>query len=120
MKNERETPALRLLSGTLGIEFETSDDTESTGNGVNFCPEAWWLRRHGNATDADAMERLRAGSLVHCQIGRATGRLVTTDFIRHVMLIVTGAGLAAHTHVRHFRFPTPQSQAPRLSRDDGK
>ena len=52
-----------------------------------YCPEAWWLRRHGNAPDADAMERLRAGSLAHRRIGRATDRLVTTDAIRRVLLI---------------------------------
>jgi hypothetical protein len=33
------------------------------------------------------MERLRAGSLAHRRIGRATGRLVTTDSIRRVLLI---------------------------------
>ena len=55
--------------------------------GVNLCPEAWWLRRHGNAPDAYAMERLRAGSLAHRRIGRATDRLVTTDAIRRVLLI---------------------------------
>ena len=52
-----------------------------------YCPEAWWLRRHGNAPEADAMERLRAGSLAHRRIGRATGRLVATDAIRRVLLI---------------------------------
>ena len=52
-----------------------------------YCPEAWWLRRHGNAPDADAMERLRAGSLAHRRIGRATDRLVATDAIRRVLLI---------------------------------
>jgi hypothetical protein len=56
-------------------------------NGVYICPEAWWLRRRGNSPDADAMERLRAGSLAHRRIGRATGRLVTTDSIRRVLLI---------------------------------
>src|SRR5438874_146466 len=34
-----------------------------------MCPEAWWLRWHGNAPEADAMERLRAGSLAHRRIG---------------------------------------------------
>jgi hypothetical protein len=52
-----------------------------------YCPEAWWLRRHGNAPDADAMERLRAGSLAHRRIGRATDRLVAADAIRRVLLI---------------------------------
>ncbi len=33
------------------------------------------------------MERLRAGSLAHRRIGRATGRLVATDAIRRVLLI---------------------------------
>ena len=53
----------------------------------SYCPETWWLRRHGNTLDADAMERLRAGSLAHRRIGRATDRLVTTDAIRRVLLI---------------------------------
>ena len=52
-----------------------------------YCPEAWWLRRHGNAPDADARARLRAGSLAHRRIGRATDRLVTTDAIRQLLLI---------------------------------
>jgi CRISPR/Cas system-associated exonuclease Cas4 (RecB family) len=52
-----------------------------------YCPEAWWLRRHGRTPDADAMERLRAGSIAHRRIGRATDRLVATDAIRRLLLI---------------------------------
>ena len=33
------------------------------------------------------MERLRAGSLAHRRIGRATDRLVATDAIRQLLLI---------------------------------
>ena len=69
-----------------------------------YCPEAWWLRRHGNAPDADAMERLRAGSLAHRRIGRATDRLITTDSIRRVLfiglivvaLLLFAQGMGAH------------------------
>ncbi|SRR5216683_1228626 len=61
----------RLSTKSAGEICKTSINRRAC-NGVNFCPEAWWLQRRGNAPDADAMERLSAGSLSHRRIELST------------------------------------------------
>jgi hypothetical protein len=47
----------------------------TTRNGVNVCPEAWYLQRIGAGRSAAGEQRLGAGTYAHRQIGRQTDRL---------------------------------------------
>jgi hypothetical protein len=65
-----------------------------------YCPEAWYLERHGIPPDAGTMERLRAGSVAHRRIGHATDRLVGLDKLRRGLLVVLiVVALVILTHV---------------------
>jgi hypothetical protein len=68
--------------------------TASEVGNFTYCPEAWFLQRFGHSPDADAMQRLHDGTRRHQWIGRTTARLVGTDDLRRVLLIIV-IGLAA-------------------------
>jgi hypothetical protein len=53
---------------------------------VNFCPEAWYLQRHGAARSTAAEQRLDAGTRAHQQIGRQTDHL-RLGRMRRVLLV---------------------------------
>jgi hypothetical protein len=57
-------------------------------NGVNVCPESWYLRRFGHVPDAEAIQDLRDGTRQHERIGQTAERIVDTDALRRSLLII--------------------------------
>ena len=53
-----------------------------------FCPEAWYLQRHGGRRSVAAEERLAAGTRAHRAIGRQTDHLRGASRVRHLLLAV--------------------------------
>jgi hypothetical protein len=56
-------------------------------NGVNICPEAWYLQRTGAERTATAERRLDAGVRAHQHIGRQTDHLRDLGRTRRWLLI---------------------------------
>ena len=57
------------------------------GNFV-FCPEAWYLQRHGTRQAPMAEKRLQIGTGAHRQIARETDRVLKLETARLVLLVV--------------------------------
>jgi hypothetical protein len=71
-----------------------------TRNGVNVCPQAWFLARCDIPVDEQARLRLEAGTREHRRIGRRTDLLRAAEKIEVVLLVVmavlaAGAALVA-------------------------
>jgi len=60
-----------------------------------FCPEAWYLQRHGTAQNARGVGRLEEGIDTHRRIGVRTGRLHTVEREKGTVLLVIVAIVAA-------------------------
>ena len=81
-----------------------------TNNGVNVCPEAWYLQRRHARQSAPAAKRLEMGIRAHRQIGRSTDRVLKVASARLVLrvvvllpailLVAQFAGLTAILHSR--------------------
>ena len=56
-------------------------------NGVNVCPEAWFLERCGITQNTAGERRMDAGSRAHRQIGHDTERIVHVERVRRVLLV---------------------------------
>jgi hypothetical protein len=76
------------LIAILGhAEFSQYDGACVSRNGVNVCPEAWYLQRTGVERSAAAERRLDAGVRAHQHIGRQTDRLSDLGHTRRWLLI---------------------------------
>ncbi len=93
-----------LLTRRHSFEFENEDRTVGVCAGVNFCGEAWYLRRR-QVPHADFGERrLQQGAIAHRQIGMRTDHLRRVERLRAallaatiVLLAVIAVQLGAHT-----------------------
>ena len=64
------------------VPLSASDIAEFT-----FCPEAWYLRRHGQPRSTAAAARLEAGTRARQQIGRATDQLRHLEYVRRLLVL---------------------------------
>jgi hypothetical protein len=76
-----------LLSAVSYSEYRKLAKPTSLRTGVNICPEAWYLQRHGTARSAAAEGRLRDGLAAHERIGRQTDGLLDLERGRRWLLL---------------------------------
>jgi hypothetical protein len=78
---------LLWADGHFELRFSTNSDFRHIG--VNFCGEAWYLRRRQVPHSDFGERRLQQGAIAHRQIGKRTERLRGIERLRVVLLSAT-------------------------------